>query len=287
MKRATLVFLTASVYALLVASPGLAQMDPNPNGFLSGEHFNLNIISKKAEYQCSLGEDEFGNPVYGNVIFVPEGQEVKITMQSGKIKGNKLSDLGDTLRVIDPCANFLHDSTDDPAAILQLPPHSAGYRVLARMVGTPSGNAVIQPGLDYLQDDNGNYLYLGDIDSKFECPEKTIDPHVKGSKGKGNTGRSVATEITCLFEWSGEVCYFDPDFTGQVTAVSAKFPTAWERAPNMLTPTAREPISAVRSAVTPLMVRAAKWNALTVKAIALTVRCQSMVTAVSPRHWNR
>lgn len=213
-KRKSLILLVTGVCIFFVVSVGLtAQIN---NGFPSGDHFNLNIISKKASYQCSLEEDEYGNPVYGNVIFVPEGEEVQIKMQSGKIKGNKLSDLGDTLRVIDPCAGFVNDTTEDTAAILQLPP--GDYSVYARMVGTPieNGNMEIVPGLDYVQDNDGNYLwYAGDVGQGFTCDNKTIDPHQKGSKGKGNTGKSTATIIDCLFKWSGEVCYFNPDLTGQ------------------------------------------------------------------------
>jgi hypothetical protein len=215
MKKETFILLMTGVYVFLAAPSASAQV--NPNGFPSGEHFNLNIISKKTDYHCSLAEDEYGNPVYGNVIFVPEGEDVQIKMQSGKIKGNKLSDLGDTLQVIDPCAGFLYDTTDDSAAILQLPPHNAGYSVFARMVGTPSGNMEIEPGLDYVMDDEGNYLwwYAGEVGQGFSCKDQTIDPHQKGSQGKGNTGKSTAVDITCLFEWSGEVCYLDPDLSGQ------------------------------------------------------------------------
>jgi hypothetical protein len=66
-------------------------------------------------------------------------------------------------------------------------------------------------------DDAGNYLwwYAGDVGQGFSCKDQTIEPHEKGSKGKGNTGKSTAVDITCLFDWSGEVCYFDPDFSGQ------------------------------------------------------------------------
>jgi len=217
MKTAIWNVLVAASCLFLMASPVSAQLDPNPNGFPAGEHFNVNIISKKLEYHCSLDVDDSGLPVYGNVVFVPEGQEVQIKMESGKIKGKKLSDMGDTLRVIDPCAGFADDTTSDEAAILQLPPHNAGYSVYARMVGTPSGDMTVEPGLDYLQDDQGNYLwwYAGDVGQGFSCGDQTIDKHEKGSRGKGNTGQSTAKEITCLFEWSGEVCYFDPDYSGQ------------------------------------------------------------------------
>jgi hypothetical protein len=225
MKRATFILLMTGVCVFFAAPSASAQV--NPNGFPSGEHFNLNIISKKPDHQCSLAEDEYGNPVYGNVIFVPEGENVQIKMQSGKIKGKKLSDLGDTLRVVDPCAGFPYDTTEDPAAILQLPPHNPGYSVYARMVGTPSGDMEILPNLEYVMDDEGNYLwwYAGEVDQGFSCKDQTIDPHQKGSKGKGNTGKSTAIDITCLFLWSGEVCYFDPDSSGQSYCGEC---TAWD-----------------------------------------------------------
>lgn len=216
MRRMVLSLPIVSLWVCLITTTVLAQT--NPNGFPSGEHFNLNIISKKTDYHCSLQVDEFGNPVYGNVIFVPEGEDVKIKMQSGKIKGKKLADMGDTLQVIDPCADFTHDTTRDAAAILQLPPNSAGYGVYARMVGTPieNGNMTIEPGIDYVADDDGNLLWFaGSVGKGFSCEDQTIDEHHKGSQGKDSTGQSVATDISCLFQWSGDVCYFNPDSSGQ------------------------------------------------------------------------
>ena len=102
------IFLIVFIIAFL-AAPVLATKpgeDVNPNGFPSGEHYNLNIHGKKAEFtcpeqeyylevtvacegheigdlveecpeSCSCGPTNF--PIYGNSIFVPEdGQGIKI-----------------------------------------------------------------------------------------------------------------------------------------------------------------------------------------------------------------
>ena len=108
MKKYTGKILSTFLLLLLVVTPASATKpgeDVNPNGFPSGEHYNLNIIGKKAEFTCPEQEyDEFGDPVYGNVIFVPEnGQGIEIFMQSGK--GKKAADIP-TLQVIDPCSGF-------------------------------------------------------------------------------------------------------------------------------------------------------------------------------------
>jgi len=56
--------------------------DVNPNGFPNGEHYNLNIIGKKDRFTCPEQEyDEFGDPIYGNVVFVPQnGEGIEIFM---------------------------------------------------------------------------------------------------------------------------------------------------------------------------------------------------------------
>jgi hypothetical protein len=35
------------------------------------EHSNLNILGKKDGFACEQQYDDQGNPVYGNVVFVP------------------------------------------------------------------------------------------------------------------------------------------------------------------------------------------------------------------------
>ncbi len=171
------------------------------NGFPSGPHYNLNIIGKKPGFSCPAPEvDAYGNPVYGNVVFVPEsGKGIQILMQSGK--GAKAAVITE-LQTVDPCAGF-----DGNAAVIQLPRNDAGYRVFARAVAKPTDNPEIQiaPSLVMVQDEAGNDLvYLGLVTSSgFQTPYASFTR----SKGK-----SIATDITGLFLWTGEVCYFSaPD----------------------------------------------------------------------------
>ena len=78
----------AVVVAVLAAFPAFAVQPGqtvNPNGFPSGDHYNLNIIGKKSGFTCPEQQyDLSGNLLYGNVIYVPEtGTDIKIMMQSG------------------------------------------------------------------------------------------------------------------------------------------------------------------------------------------------------------
>ena len=170
----------------------------NPNGFPSGPHYNLNIIGKKAGFMCPEQQyDELGNPIYGNVIFVPEnGQNIQIIMQSGK--GPKAAAIPE-LQVIDPCTNAF----DTDAAVIQLPKNDLGYRVYARALAKPTNtpDMTITPELVSVQDEFGNDLiYLGLVTpTGFQTPNTTVTR---------TKGKSVAVDITGLFLWSGEVCYF-------------------------------------------------------------------------------
>lgn len=206
----------------------------NPNGFPSGAHYNLNLISKMMNFQCPeqeyylqistvasesthhVGElvetcpEEVGTtcepttiPIYGNVIFVPDtGAGIQIYMQSGSGKGSKTATITQ-LQVIDPCTGF----PGEGAATLQLPPNPNGYDVYARALAKPTDNPymVITPDLIAVEDENGNDLiYLGLVtDQGFVTPTQTLTR----SKGK-----STAVPITGLFEWTGSVIYFDDSY---------------------------------------------------------------------------
>lgn len=184
----------------------------NPNGFPSGDHYNLNIIGKKAEFTCpEQAYDEFGNLIYGNVVFVPEnGSDIQILMQSGK---GKKAEAITTLVAIDPCTA----SIDGDAALVQLPKNDAGYRVYARALAKPTDNPsmTITPDLVAVEDEFGNDLiYLGLVTSNgFETPYASFTR---------KTGKSTAVNITGLFEWSGDVCYFTTDFCDPVTGCTTK-----------------------------------------------------------------
>ena len=217
-------FLIAATFIMtgsaLATKPG---QDVNPNGFPSGEHYNLNIIGKKADFTCPDQEyywrDSLGNlvetcedpngctptnlPIYGNVIFVPEnGEGIEIYMQSGKVggKGKKAEALPQNeLWAIDPCAGF-----DGDGAVIQLPPGE--YDVYARALAKPTDNPdmTVSPKLIAVEDESGNDLiWLGLVtDNGFATPDVTFTR---------NKGKSKAINITGLFEWTGDVCYLTPD----------------------------------------------------------------------------
>ena len=169
--------------------------------FRCGEHYNLNILGKKDGYTCEQQVDELGNPVYGNVVFVPlNGNNIKIQMQSGA--GKKAAEITN-FQVIDPCTA----SMDGDPAIVQIPKNDHGYRVYARALGKPTRRPTMQitPDLVAVEDEFGNDLvYLGLVTSNgFQTPYGSF------SRKKG---QSVAQDITGLFEWSGSVCYFSSTY---------------------------------------------------------------------------
>jgi hypothetical protein len=203
----------------------------NPNGFPSGPHYNLNIIGKNTNFVCPEQEyvlvvvkdnnddEDFGavvedcdegdvceeKAIYGNVIFVPEGEATEeggapfdIYMESGR--GKKAADIPE-LQVTDPCGM-------DGKATLQLPKCDAGYRVYARALGKPTGEPYYKilsnPQLNMVQDDAGNYLiYLGELNDNGVVTSDEDSKFISRKKGK-----SRAKTITELFEWTGWVCAF-------------------------------------------------------------------------------
>jgi len=181
------------------------------NGFPSGEHFNLNIISKDpATFTCpGPTYDELGNQVYGNVIYIPEYAEpnilsgsVKILIESG-LKGPKGFTGTTELQVTDWCAGF---GTDD-IAMIRLPKNEDGYRVYARVLGKPTKDpenplkiTVYQPEYSYVTDENGvELLQLGLV-----TPDSTVQTPVEFIR---YTGKSKATNITPLFLYTGTVTH--------------------------------------------------------------------------------
>ena len=188
------------VVTALLAAPANAEKpvrvdDTLPNGFISGEHYNLNIIGKKEGFNCQKEQvDADGNSIYGKVVFIPEEGDAKIYMQSGK--GSKFESFT-TLQVIDPCAD------DGDGATLRLPKNDLGYRVFARALGKPVGvdRISLTPDLNVVEDENGNnLLYLGLVtDIGFQST---------GQSFTRTKGKSKAIEISNLFKYSGSICYF-------------------------------------------------------------------------------
>ncbi len=199
-KIACLVTTTLALVSPVVGEkPG---KEVNPNGFPSGHHYNLNIIGKKATFTCpEQAYDESGNLVYGNVVFVPEhGSNIQILMQSGK--GKRAANITE-LQVTDWCTTTF----DKDAAVIQLPKYDQGYRVYARVLAKPTDNPYLKivPELVAVEDESGNDLiYLGLVTSNgFTTPYESYTR---------KKGKSKATDITGLFEWSGDVCYLNADY---------------------------------------------------------------------------
>lgn len=184
----TMFIVAVSSGAALAIKPG---EDVNPNGFLSGPHYNLNIHGKKENFTCPDQTTDDG----GKSVFIPlVDSGVSILMQSGK-KGGK-ADLITDLQVIDRCA------MDDGQVVFQLPPGK--HRVFARALATPTGepDMMVIPSLERVEDSMGNELIdLGLVtDNGFMKPNETFTR---------STGKSKAVEVSELFMWSGSVCYLD------------------------------------------------------------------------------
>lgn len=186
--------------AFLAGQLGAANSSVKPPRFPSGPHYSLNIIGKKDGFTCPAQEyDTSKNPVYGDVIFVPEnGIGSQIYLQSGNsTHATAVSEL----QAIDPCAGF-----DGNAAVIQLPPNDKGYRVYARALARPINtvNIAILPKLIAVEDEEGNDLiYLGLVTNNGLT---TVD----GITISQPKGESPTLNITGLFKWTGDVCYLKP-----------------------------------------------------------------------------
>lgn len=186
---------------LFVACADLLAVELNPNGFPSGEHYNLNIHGKKDSFNCPEQDyDLYGDPIYGNSVFVPENGQGAIFVESGK--GKRAAEISE-LQVTDPCA------FDGDGATIKLPPSKNGYNVYARVLAKPTDEPYIglESSLYMVQDENGNdLLYLGLVtDQGFETPSVSVTR---------KKGKSKAVDISGMFQWSGTVCYFEEPLDG-------------------------------------------------------------------------
>lgn len=181
--------LAVSTFQLLAGEP-----PTNPNGFPSGPHYNLNIIGKKAGFSgCTVETDPItGQPVYGNVVFVPEYGEGDIWLKSGK-KATVL-----TLQVTDPCVSAF----DGDGAEVMLPTNSNGYWVYARALAKPTYDPTmtISPDLIVVSSEYEDLIYLGLV-----TPNGFV--RADGYTVTRGKGKSTAIPISDLFDWSGYVCY--------------------------------------------------------------------------------
>jgi hypothetical protein len=231
MKRSSLAISVSAVIFAMAALPAQAAKPSDPatglpygNGFPSGSHFNLNLLGKNDTFACPAPEyDELGNQVFGKVIFFPRVQgndPISVLMESGT-KGPKGATGTTSLEVTDWCTESFPDygqNTGD-GAVLRLPANAAGYAVYGRLTGKPpkegETTVSITPDLVYVSDEAGNDLVLlGIVDSDgiatFSMTGATLNRTDSTTSGKGVR---KATNLTGLFEWSGEACYVQADVT--------------------------------------------------------------------------
>ena len=231
MKKSLLAMSASALILAMGALPaqGAKPSDPETglpfgNGFPSGPHFNLNLLGKSDNFYCPAPEyDDLNNQIFGNVIFFPREQRndaITVLMESGT-KGPKGATGTTELQVTDWCTESFPDygqNTGDGAA-LRLPANAAGYAVYGRLTGKPprEGETTVSfaPDLVYVSDEAGNDLVLlGLVDSggiaTFSQTGATLNRTDSTTSGKGV---NKATNLTGLFEWSGEACYVQADVT--------------------------------------------------------------------------
>lgn len=180
------------------------------NGFPSGEHYNLNIHGKKDGFSC----DGSGG---GGSVFVPERGASQIDFIQ-----NKRSQVSN-LTIRDACGTF-----DGDSAQVQLP--AGEYQVYARILAKPqkAGEArevVFYPKLVETCDDSGtaNFTDAVSCEESFLLGTGVITSggafDLESQKMIRSTGKSTATDISSLFQWSGYACdqIYDTDGDGAIT----------------------------------------------------------------------
>jgi hypothetical protein len=197
---------------------------PFGNGFPSGPHYNLNLSAKQDNFTCpEPSYDELGNQEFGKVIFFPRVQNddpITILMESGT-KGPKGAPETATLEVTDWCTESFPDygQMNGDGAVLRLPYNANGYAVYGTLGGKPlkDGEPTISiaPDLYYVEDENGNDLILlGMVDSSGTATfgsDGTVLYRTDSSGTKKGKGSQKASNLTSLFEYTGEICYVQTD----------------------------------------------------------------------------
>ena len=199
---------------------------PFGNGFPSGAHFNLNLIAKQDHFTCpEAAFDDLGSQEFGKVIFFPRVQDedlITILMESGT-KGPKGAPDTETLEVTDWCTESFPDfgQTSGDGAVLRLPYSANGYAVYGTLGGKPGDDGeptvTISPDLYYVEDESGNDLILlGLVDSSGTATfgsDGTILYRTASSDSTKGKGARKATNLTGLFEYTGEICYVQTDLS--------------------------------------------------------------------------
>ena len=239
MKKIVLFCVSALFVLGLSASATFAGNNLLGNGFPSGPHFNLLIHGKKDNFTCPAAKYEVTNSgtsgvevgtivegscpegatcqqVFGNVINVPRNWgngPIEILMESGR-KGPKGNTGTTELDVTDWCTEDL----DGDAAVLRLPQDPDGYAVYARILGKPGDGGdptfkFTSRELALVEDEMGNDLLgLGLI-----TPTGTVDfagnVLTRWDTTKNGKGVQKAKNITEIFEFTGEVCAINDQYT--------------------------------------------------------------------------
>jgi len=209
------------VIAMLTASPALAAKPDGSdgtrdviaisNGFPSGEHFNLNIHGKKADY---IGDPTPG----GNSVFILEYGNSTIQYVT-----NRKAALTE-LYVLDPLA----EAFDGDPAKVQLPYEAEGYYVFGRILAKPN-NGKLKPVSSIILYPNQVVAAYNDVDPEnpdFPSYTEPVDdpllalglivgPNLYTAEPEGyvrfdpgttkGKGKSMATDITRLFTYTGWV----------------------------------------------------------------------------------
>lgn len=143
---------------------------------------------------------------------------LSVLMESGA-KGPKGATTTATLEVTDGCSKQI----DGDSATLLLPKDPEGYAVYGRILGKPGKNGGLtfdftSRELTLVEDELGNdLLLLGLVNETGAFDPITLTRYNTATTGKGAL---KATDITPLFEFTGDVCYindidfFCPDYTG-------------------------------------------------------------------------
>jgi hypothetical protein len=174
-------------------------------------------------------------PSSQNVVFVPRDgsddvdgdgnpEPITIRIKSGSDrpgKGKKIKDQFPSLTATDWCTEHFPDygSLEGDEAEVMLPENANGYGVYARVTGKPvEGTAwsFLFPAIEQVQDEYGNDLYfMGSIGGPDGCTDAEgahIGDLDRIDKTKGNgKGKGVkeASDLTCLFKFTGQVCYIN------------------------------------------------------------------------------
>ena len=115
--------------------------------------------------------------------------------------------------------NFPDDGSSVPplgdSAVVRLPKDPEGYAVYARVLGKPGVDGApmfnMVPSLNLAKDESGNdLLLLGFVTPTgvFNAGGLPINRYDSTIKGKA---AMTATNLTSLFEWTGDVCYIQED----------------------------------------------------------------------------